>query len=322
MSRKIKYQLIFGFIITAVIIYFSCIIARNLKMAVVFKLQVKWGLVAIAVAIYIFSNYIRGLAYSRGIDPEMDDMTALQVIGIGHALNMILPLHAGEGLRLAFFPSSYSGARRAKLALITILADAVVVIIISALTVPFAGLKDPTMLRIMWILLFSCIGVLIVMALLITFVRPIHQYVSEFINWSLVKMLMWVALSWIILVAAFWLGLAAFGFRPFEAVRMSFAVFVTTNIINLIPASPGGIGLFEYGTVIGLAGFGVDKSVAMSASLLLHLIQYLALLPLGIVLYVRAMHGKYAESIRSMWKKSGKTDNAEKELDSADETEK
>ena len=94
---------------------------------------------------------------------------------------------------------------------------------------------------------------------------------------------------------------------------MSFAVFVTTNIVNLIPASPGGIGLFETGTVIGLGGFGIDRSVALSASLLLHLIQYVALLPLGIFLYVRAMHGKYAESIRSVWKKSKNADDKDKE---------
>jgi uncharacterized membrane protein YbhN (UPF0104 family) len=306
MSRKIKFQLIFGIIITVVIIYFSCVIARNLKMDVVFKLKIKWGLVVLSVIIYIISNYIRGLAYSRGIEPEMDDMTSLQVIGLGHALNMVLPLHAGEGLRAAFFPSSFTGARRTKLILISILADAVVVIIISALTVPFTGIKDPTMLRVMWILLFSCIGVLAVMAVLIIFVRAIREYVQQYLKLSLLKSLVWVALSWIILIAAFWLGLAAFGFRLLESVRMSFAVFVTTNIVNLIPASPGGIGLFEYGTVVGLGGFGVDRTVALSASLLLHLIQYLALVPLGIFLYVRAMHGKYAESIRGAWKKNKK----------------
>ncbi len=313
MSRKMKFQLFFGVIITAVIIYFSCVIARDLKMDVVFNLKIKWGLVIISVVIYIISNYIRGLAYSRGIDPEMDDMTALQIIGLGHALNMVLPLHAGEGLRAAFFPSSYSVMRRTKLILISILADAVVVIIISALTVPFAGITDPAMLRVMWILLYSCIGILVLMAALVIFVRRIREYVEEYLKLSLLKSLIWVALSWIVLIAAFWLGLAAFGFPLYEAVKMSFAVFVTTNIVNLIPASPGGIGLFEYGTVIGLGGFGIDRSVALSASLLLHLIQYMALIPLGIFLYIRAIHGKYIESIRSAWKKSKKPSAAEGE---------
>lgn len=119
-------------------------------------------------------------------------------------------------------------------------------------------------------------------------------------------MVMWVALSWIILVAAFWLGLVAFGFRLVESIQMAFAVFVVTNIVNLIPASPGGIGLFEYGTIVGLGGFGIEKSVALSASLLLHLIQYLALLPLGVFLYITAIHGKYGQAIKDALKKNEK----------------
>lgn len=303
MNRKLKLQLFFGIILTAAIVYFSFVVVERLNMSVIFKSDVNWLLVAVSVVIYMYSNYIRGLAYSRGIDPEMDRMTAFEIVGLGHALNMILPVHAGEGLRAAFFPSSYTVKRRTKLILISVLADAVVVIIISALTVPFAGIKDPTMLRVMWILLYCCLGLLLAMALVFYFVPRIRNYVAEYLNLSLLKMTGWVALSWIILVAAFWLGLIAFGFKTVESIQMAFAVFVTTNIVNLIPASPGGIGLFEYGTVVGLGGFGVQAEVALSASLLLHLIQYMALLPLGVFLYIKAIHGKYGDTIRSAWKK-------------------
>lgn len=306
MKRKLKIQLIVGAVITAGIIYFSIVVAKKLDVSVIFRLDVNWGFVALAVLIYMFSNYIRGLAYSKGIDPEMDNMTAFEIIGIGHALNMVLPLHAGEGLRVAFFPTNYSVKRRTKLMLITILADAVVVIIISAMTVPFADITNKSMLQVIWILLYCCLGLLVLMAILVYFVPCIRNYVSEFLNRSLLKMLLWVALSWIILIAAFWLGLVAFGFDLLPSVKMSFAVFVTTNIVNLIPASPGGIGLFEYGTLVGLSGFGVDKNTALSASLLLHLIQYLALLPLGIFLYIRAIHGRYGEAIRNAWRKDKK----------------
>lgn len=306
MNRKMKIKLFIGVIVTAAIVYFSIVVVKSLDIKVIFKENVNWGLVAASVIIYIYSNFIRGLAYSKGIDPEMDNMTALEIIGLGHAMNMVLPLHAGEGLRAAFFPSHYTVVRRTKLILISVLADAVVVIIISALTVPFAGIKDPTMLRVMWILLYCCIGLLIVLAALVYFVPVVKSYVAEYLNLSLLKMMVWVALSWIILIAAFWLGLVAFGFSMVESVQMAFAVFVTTNIVNLIPASPGGIGLFEYGTVVGLVGFGVEKGVALSASLLLHLIQYMALLPLGVFLYITAMHGKYGDAIRSALKKSTK----------------
>ncbi|UOO37255.1 hypothetical protein IZU99_08310 [Oscillospiraceae bacterium CM] len=110
--------------------------------------------------IYMFSNYIRGLAYSRGIEPEMDDMVSLEVIALGHAFNMILPFHAGEGLRMAFFPSNFSVKRRTKLTIISTLSDSVVVVVISALTIPFAHITDKTMLQAMWILLYVYIGLL------------------------------------------------------------------------------------------------------------------------------------------------------------------
>lgn len=303
MSRKMKLQLLLGTVITAVIVYFSFLVVKEFRMNVNFPSNVNWALVFLSVVIYMYSNFIRGLAYSKGIDPEMDNMTALEIVGLGHALNMVLPLHAGEGLRMVFFPSSYTVKRRTKLILISVLADAVVVIIISALTVPFAGVTDHTMLHVMWILLYCCIGLLVFMAALVYFVPQIKSYVSEYLNKSLLMMVMWVAMSWIILVAAFWLGLVAFGFNPIESIQMSFAVFVATNIVNLIPASPGGIGLFEYGTIIGLGSFGVEKSVALSASLLLHLIQYMALLPLGVFLYITAIHGKYGQAIRDALKK-------------------
>jgi uncharacterized membrane protein YbhN (UPF0104 family) len=303
MSKKMKIQMIIGVILTVVIVYFSVVVLKSLNMKVVLEMKINWLFVILSIAVYVCSNYIRGLAYSRGIDKEMDDMTAFQVIGIGHALNMVLPLHAGEGLRLLFFPSSYTVVRRTKLAVITILADAIVVIIISALTVPFAGITNQTMLKVMWYLLFGCIGLLAAFAAVLFFVPRIRNYLSEYLNKSLLEMFAWCALSWVVMVAAFWFGLAAFGFGLLEAVRMACAVFVTTTVINLIPASPGAIGLFEYGTIIALVGFGVDKNQALSASLLLHLIQYMTLIPLGIFLYIKAMHGKYGEAIRTAWKK-------------------
>ncbi len=306
MSRKMKLQLIFGIIITAVVVVFSCIVLDKFKMSVDLPPHINWLFVAFAVMIYIYSNVIRGYAFSRGVDPEMDDMTALEVVGIGHALNMVLPMHAGEGLRLAFFPSSYSVARRSKLVVITILSDTVVVIIIAALTVPFAGITDKTMLHWMWILLYCCLGLLAAMAALIFFIPAIKDYVKEYLNISLMKMTAWVALSWIIQISAFWFGLMACGYTLFESIRMAFALFVTTSIFNLIPASPGGIGLFESGVILALSGFGIASQDALKVSILLHLIQYMALLPLGVFLYVKAIHGKYGGAVRSALKKAEK----------------
>jgi uncharacterized protein (TIRG00374 family) len=103
------------------------------------------------------------------------------------------------------------------------------------------------------------------------------------------KMCFWVFLSWLVMLISIWIGLLSFGFRAEESISMSFAVFAATNIINFVPASPGGIGLFEYAVVLGLGGLGVQTMAAKSAGLLLHLIQYAALLPLGTVLYLTGL---------------------------------
>ena len=301
MPNKTKLKLILGVVVTAIIIYCSVLVLNNLHMSVIFKSEINWFIAFLAVVVYIYSNYIRALAYTRGIDPEIDRMTALEIIGIGHALNMVLPLHAGEGMRIVFFPSSYTPLKRTKLVLITLFSDFIAVVIISLFTLPFASFTDPNLTKAVWILAIVCVAACIIFAVLVSVVPRIHRYIGEYWNISMIKMMVWVFLSWLLIVASIWLGLIAFGFGAFESISMSLAVFVATNIINLIPASPGAIGLFEYGTILGLGGLGVDSNTALSASLLLHLIQYAALLPLGAYLYIHALRGKYGDTLRSMW---------------------
>jgi uncharacterized membrane protein YbhN (UPF0104 family) len=77
----------------------------------------------------------------------------------------------------------------------------------------------------------------------------------------------------------------AYGYNAYDSIKMSFAIFAATNVVMLLPSTPGGIGLFEYGVVLGLEGFGITKFPAKEVGMLLHLIQYAALLPLGAWLY-------------------------------------
>jgi hypothetical protein len=255
----------------------------------------------VSVAIFVYANYIRGLAYTRGIDRDMDRMTALQIVGLGHAANMVLPLHVGEGLRAAFFPRGYSAVQRTKLLIIPAFADFTAIMMLSIPAVPFAGFKDQNLLKALWILTFLCIAAFILFVILILFLPRLRSYLSEYLNFDTVKMMFWVVLSWIILLVSTWIGLVAFGFPWVASIRMSLIVFAATNIINFIPATPGAIGLFEYGTILGLGGLGIDQISALSASLLLHLIQYAALPPLGFFLYIKALHGQYGGALRNMW---------------------
>lgn len=305
MSKKIKIELVIGLIITALIIFFSIKALGGLHPGKVLQSNINWGLTAVSIIIYVYANYIRGLAYTRGLDRNIDRLTSFQIVGIGHALNMVLPLHAGEGLRFAFFPDDYNAKQRTELLVIPAAADFVAIMILSILAVPFAGFKDPNILKALWILSFLCIGAGILFAIATLCIPRLHQHAKKYMNLAIVKMMFWVMLSWVLLLLSTWVGLVAFGFHWIQSVNMSLAVFAATNIINFIPASPGAIGLFEYGTILGLGGLGIDQSTALSAGLMLHLIQYISLLPLGTVLYAIAIHGKYGVALKKIWKNYG-----------------
>lgn len=301
MPIKTKLKLLIGIFLTAVTIYYSIGAIQALHPVSIFRSNVNWVLTTLSVAIFMYANYIRGLAYTLGIDRNMERMTAFQIVGIGHALNMVLPLHVGEGLRAAFFPSDYSALRRTELLIIPAFADFTAIMILSILAVPFAGFTDQNLLKALWILTFLCLAGYLLFVILIFFVPRLHSYARNYLNFGAVKMMFWVVLSWILLLISTWLGLVAFGFPWMASIRLSLAVFAATNIINFIPATPGAIGLFEYGTILGLGGLGIAQTTALSASLLLHLIQYAALLPLGLFLYLKALHGQYGGALRNMW---------------------
>lgn len=306
MSLKMKLQLISGFIITAVIVYFSVRSLGRLHPGVVFHSDINWFLAAVSTVVFVHANYIRGLAFTYGIDRKIDRLTAFQIMGIGHAANMVLPLHAGEGLRYAFFPGNYTTRRRTELLLISAAADVVSIILLSLFAVPFSGFRDQKLSHALWILAFLCIAAGVLLAAVVCFVPRLRRYAKYYMNLDALKMMFWVFLSWVLLLLSTWIGLVAFGFHVAESMRMSLAVFAATNIINFIPASPGAIGLFEYGTILGLGGLGVPQPTALSAGLLLHLIQYIALLPMGSVLYIMALHGKYGKALRDIWHKNQK----------------
>jgi len=284
---------------TAVIIYYSIGALNGLHVSVLFHADINWGLALVSVIIFVYANYIRALSYTRGIDRDMDRMTALQIVGIGHAANMVLPFHVGEGLRAAFFPKGYSAIKRTNLLVIPAFADFASIIILSICAVPFAGFKDQNLLKALWVLTFLCLAAFILFVILIFLRSRLRSYLSEYLNVDTIKMMNWVLLSWFILLVSTWIGLVAFGFPWVASIRLSLAVFAATNIINFIPATPGAIGLFEYGTILGLGGLGIDPTTALSASLLLHLIQYVALLPLGLYLYIKSLDGQYGEALRS-----------------------
>ena len=76
------------------------------------------------------------------------------------------------------------------------------------------------------------------------------------------------ASSWFLLAVSTWALLLAFHLHL--GLGVAALIIAAANLTLLVPASPGGVGVFEAATVAVLAGFSVDRSAALSYAVALH----------------------------------------------------
>lgn len=88
--------------------------------------------------------------------------------------------------------------------------------------------------------------------------------------------------SWIVLAFSTWILFRAFSLGlPLVA---GLLVLVTINLSLILPSAPAALGVFEYATVISLRAFDVPRAEALSYGLVLHVLNLLPFLVIGIAL--------------------------------------
>jgi uncharacterized membrane protein YbhN (UPF0104 family) len=88
--------------------------------------------------------------------------------------------------------------------------------------------------------------------------------------------------SWVVLGCSFWILMRAFSLDlPFAA---GLLVIVTINMGLVLPSSPAALGVFEAATVIALKTFGVPQAQALSYALVLHLLNLVPFIVVGVAL--------------------------------------
>jgi len=99
-----------------------------------------------------------------------------------------------------------------------------------------------------------------------------------------------VALEAMALTLASWLALAFSCWILFEAFSLDLPlvagllVLVTINLSLILPSAPAAIGVFEYATVVALRAFDVPRAEALSYGVVLHLLNLVPFLLIGIAL--------------------------------------
>ncbi len=89
------------------------------------------------------------------------------------------------------------------------------------------------------------------------------------------------ALSWLLIAFSFWVVMLGFDLGVgFEA---GVLVVVATNLSMVLPSGPAAVGVFEAATIVALATFGVDRTVALSYGIVMHALNALPLIPAGYI---------------------------------------
>jgi uncharacterized protein (TIRG00374 family) len=264
----------------------------------------------------IVSLYFRALRWGVLVKPlaRVRRESVFSATAIGFAANMLLPLRAGEVLRPWWL------ARKERLKLAPVMATVAVERLFDMATLLlFFGVATLTLplpeewRRYGWVFLGTFLAFLVALVLLVRFpratvdaldkaltplpdrvsgpfVRVVHQFadgLGSLRSGAAIALAVAYSLAvWLTLAASFGFGLSALDL-PVPWIRGALSLTAMVAIAVAIPGGPGFIGMFQVGCAVGLAVYGVGKSLAFSYSVLVHVSQFASIVLLGLYFFLK-----------------------------------
>ena len=270
--------------------------------------------VVLLISTYLSTFFIRALRWKLMFDDKsVSYFTCLNSLVIGFAGNNFLPARGGELLRMEYFKRQSSINRITTLSSIFIEKILDGLVLVSFLLI-VANL-DENLITNEWIkrlilfstLLFSFFLILIIIFRkfgnrLIKFLQSSKKFIqslahllrkvqdsTSFLRWNKNTLFIFLLsiLVWLIEGFVFVFALYIFQLNEFALVA-GYLSLVIVNFGILIPSSPGYFGVFQGMTILSLLLFGVNKEMALSISILVHLCQYVPVTLWGVFYIIKS----------------------------------
>lgn len=236
---------------------------------------------------------------------------------IGYLFNNILPARAGEAARVVALHQSTDASRLKTVGTITLerVYDVLTLLMLLFFAAPF--LPEVTWLRRAAVLAVVLVIVVIAAVVILTLfgdrpvrflLRPLERVprisraraeqaaanlvigVAGIRNVKLAAgAFLLTTASWLALAVSAWALLFAFDLDldPGFAFGAGLLVVVATNLAQVLPSSPGALGVFEAAAQLALGAFGIDESSALSYAILLHAVNFFPFVLVGYVVLHR-----------------------------------
>jgi len=281
-----------------------------------------WGWLAVSIVVGQLALWARAVRWRHLFPQDAHPTHLFNAVMIGYMGNNVLPLRAGEVLRV------YVVTRRGQpfwTTVTTLVVERALDGLAVAVVLAFVFFLVPTPREIAWAAqTFLAIVLAMVLVLVAITAAPLPCRIlvhSLTYRWpalerrllvifdsmsdglqgmrrpaQLVPTAVWSAVIWVVIVLSVW--------TCFRAARLDLPVTAALCVIAFIgvgvslPSSPGFIGVFQAATVLALSFFGVDTADALGFSLLLHASQFIPVTAWGLLLLV-VEHVSLAEVARA-----------------------
>jgi uncharacterized protein (TIRG00374 family) len=281
-----------------------------------------WGWTLVGAVLGPAGLWVRARRWRYLFPPGAEPPALVPAVMIGYMVNNLLPLRAGEVVRI------YVVARRWSRSFWTVLATLIVerlldslaiILILSGLVllipVPAVFRWGALTLLVVDVVAIAGLGALAaapaasrrLLARLTrrwpdlaertgpVFARFVHGLDGIRAPAHLVPLLAWTTLVWIVPALAAWVTFRAAGLNlPWLAAA---AVLAFVGIGISVPAAPGYVGVFHYAAVLALEIFDVPRPAALSYAIVLHASQLLAVTLVGWLFLLRE-HVRLGEATR------------------------
>jgi uncharacterized protein (TIRG00374 family) len=278
--------------------------------------KVNYWFVLVAVPVIFFSHFLRALRWRYLMDPikRVDVASLFSALLIGYMANILMPAHLGELLRAYVL-----GKRRevsASSTFATIVVERIIDVIALLLLMVFAVLLYPFpewINRAGYAMLLGTVGLFVFLVLLkryfvfferylTLFLRPLPQAwqaklargIRSFVigivplrrGWdypivAVLSLAIWACYGFIIHLVLYAFDFVSVYHLPWST---SLIVLVITTIGIVVPSSPGYVGTYHWLCQISLAMYGVPAGPALSFAILIHGVNFLPVLILGLIL--------------------------------------
>jgi len=337
-SKNNKIKLVIGLLISALFLYLAFRKVDFGEMLHTFKKANYWYFIPVVLIMFL-SHFLRALRWRYLLDPirRLDIGSLFSSLIIGYAANTFMPAHLGEFLR------AYVLGKKRQIPMSPVFATIVVERIIDVFSLLFLMLLalfiypfPDWVINSAYIMLAGSVCLLIgliflkkaslstmrivgvilkpfpdafeekIKAMLEKFIKgilPLARW-HDYITVSILSLIIWLCYGLI-----FHFCLNAFDFvDPYNLEwSASLILLVITTIAVVVPSSPGYVGTYHYLCQITLALFGVPAGPALSFAVVVHGINFLPVLVVGLFLaqYEGMAILKMSKDVSEIEKKEG-----------------